>query len=85
MLLSLQAELAVDYFELRAADAEKKLLIDTVAQYQEALRVTNNRFQGGVSAKSDVTQAQTQLQAAKVQAADVDDEGRPSHETSSGL
>ena len=72
VLLSLQAELAMDYFELRAADAEKKLLNDTVAQYQEALRVTNNRFEGGVSAKSDVSQAETQLQTAKVQAADVD-------------
>ncbi len=72
VLLSLQAELAIDYFELRAADAEKKLLNDTVAQYQEALRVTNNRFEGGVSPKSDVSQAETQLQTAKVQAADVD-------------
>jgi NodT family efflux transporter outer membrane factor (OMF) lipoprotein len=70
-LLSLQAELAVDYFELRASDAEQKLLNDTVAQYSDALRVTNNRFQGGVAPKSDLTQAQTQLQAAKVQAADV--------------
>ncbi len=72
VLLSLQAELAIDYFELRAADAERKLLNDTVAQYQEALRVTNNRFEGGVAPKSDVSQAQTQLQAAKVQASDVD-------------
>lgn len=72
VLLSVQAELAIDYFELRAADAEKKLLNDTVAQYQEALRVTNNRFEGGVSPKSDVSQAQTQLHAAKVQASDVD-------------
>ncbi len=72
VILSLQAELAIDYFELRAADAEKKLLNDTVAQYQEALRVTNNRFLGGVSAKSDVSQAETQLEAARVQASDVD-------------
>lgn len=72
VILSLQAELALDYFELRAADAEKKLLNDTVAQYEEALRVTNNRFVGGVSAKSDVSQAETQLQAARVQAADID-------------
>jgi NodT family efflux transporter outer membrane factor (OMF) lipoprotein len=70
-LLSLQAELAVDYFELRAADAEQKLLNDTVAQYTDALRVTNNRFVGGIAPKSDLTQAQTQLQAAKVQAADI--------------
>ncbi len=70
--LSIQAELATDYFELRAADAQKKLLNDTVAQYQDAVRVTNNRFVGGVSAKSDLTQAETQLQAAKVLASDID-------------
>ncbi len=71
VLLTLQAELAMDYFELRAADAKQKLLNDTVAQYEDALRVTTNRFTGGIAVKSDVTQAQTQLQAAKVQAADV--------------
>ncbi len=70
--LSLQAELANDYFELRAADAQRKLLYDTVAQYQDAVRVTSNRFVGGVSPKSDLTQAQTQLQAARVLASDVD-------------
>ena len=72
VLLSLQAELATDYFELRAADAQKKLLNDTVAQYEEALRVTTNRFEGGVAVKSDVDQAQTQLQAARVAASDID-------------
>ncbi len=71
ILLSLQAELAFDYFELRAADAQQKLLNDTVSQYQNAVRITNNRFQGGVAIKADLTQAQTQLQDAKVQAADV--------------
>ena len=70
-MLSLQAELALDYFELRAADAQQKLYNDTVAQYQDAVRVTNNRFTGGVAPKSDLTQAQTQLDAAKVAAADV--------------
>ena len=71
-LLSLQAELATDYFELRAADAQRKLLYDTVSQYQDAVRVTNNRFVGGVSPKSDLTQAETQLEAAKVLASDID-------------
>ncbi len=70
-LLSLQTELAMDYFEARAADAEEKLLLDTVKTYEEAFRITTNRFQGGVSPKSDVDQAQTQLEAAKVQASDV--------------
>jgi NodT family efflux transporter outer membrane factor (OMF) lipoprotein len=71
ILLSLQAELALDYFELRSADAEQKLLNDTVAQYADAVRITNNRFTGGVALKADLTQAQTQLQDAKVQAADI--------------
>ena len=71
ILLSLQSELAMDYFELRAADAQQKLLNDTVAQYADAARITNNRLLGGVAVKSDVTQAQTQLQDARVQALDV--------------
>ncbi len=71
ILLSLQAELALDYFELRAADAQQKLFNDTVAQYEEAVRITNNRYLGGIAVKSDLTQAETQLQDVKVQAADV--------------
>jgi NodT family efflux transporter outer membrane factor (OMF) lipoprotein len=69
--LSLQTELAIDYFELRSADAQKKLLADTVTDYREALRITTNRFEGGISAISDVYQAQTQLQAALVAESDV--------------
>ncbi len=70
-LLSLQAELAVDYFEARANDADEKLLLDTVQSYEEAYRITNNRFEGGVAGESDVDQAKTQLQDARVQASDV--------------
>jgi NodT family efflux transporter outer membrane factor (OMF) lipoprotein len=71
ILLSLQATLADDYFQLRTSDSLVHLLDATVVQYQEALRITTNRFQGGVSPKSDVTQAQTQLAAAQVLATDV--------------
>ena len=71
VLLSLQAELAVDYFEARSADAQEKLLNDTVKSYEEAYRITTNRFEGGVSPKSDVDQAKTQLEAARVQARDI--------------
>lgn len=69
--LSVQSELAMDYFELRSADAQSKLLEDTVKDYQEALRITTNRFEGGVSNESDVFQAKTQLQAAIVQQQDI--------------
>ena len=71
VLLSLQAELAFDYFEARSADAQEKLLNDTVKYYEEAYRITNNRFEGGVAPKSDVDQAKTQLEAAEVQARDI--------------
>jgi len=70
--LSLHAELAVDYFDLRSADAQSKLLRDTVTAFQSALQLTEDRYNGGASPLSDVTQARTQLQAAQVQATDVD-------------
>jgi NodT family efflux transporter outer membrane factor (OMF) lipoprotein len=69
--LSVQSELAMDYFELRADDAQAKLLEDTVSDYREALRITTNRFEGGVSNEADVFQAKTQLQAAIVQLQDI--------------
>lgn len=70
--LTIQAELAYDYFELRAADAQKKLLIDTVKDYNDALTLTKNRFEGGASPKSDVAQAQTQLDTTTAQETDID-------------
>ncbi len=69
--LSLHAELAIDYFELRSADAQKQLLDDTVKAYTDALQLTTNRFQGGVAPKSDVAQAKTQLDTTRVQDTDV--------------
>jgi NodT family efflux transporter outer membrane factor (OMF) lipoprotein len=69
--LSLHAEVAIDYFEVRSADAQKKLLDDTVGSYSEALDLTKNRFEGGAAPKSDVAQAQTQLDGARVQASEI--------------
>jgi NodT family efflux transporter outer membrane factor (OMF) lipoprotein len=69
--LSLEAELALDYFELRSADAQKQLLDDTVKAYTDNLQLTLNRFKGGVAPRADVAQAQTQLQTTQVQDTDV--------------
>jgi NodT family efflux transporter outer membrane factor (OMF) lipoprotein len=69
--LSLQAELAFDYFELRSADSQKQVLDDTVKAYTNALQLTVNRFEGGAAPKSDVAQAQTQLDQATVQDTDI--------------
>lgn len=68
--LSIQTELASEYFELRGFDAQIELLIKTEAAYQEALRITQNRFNGGAAAEVDVDQAQTQLDSTQVQLAD---------------
>ena len=69
--LSIQAELAFDYFELRSADAQQQLLNDTVKAFDEALQLTIRRFEGGAAPKSDVAQAQTQLETTQVQATDI--------------
>jgi NodT family efflux transporter outer membrane factor (OMF) lipoprotein len=69
--LSLQAELALDYFELRSADAQKQLLDNTVKAYTDNLHLTLGRFKGGVAPRSDVAQAQTQLDTTTVQDTDV--------------
>ena len=69
--LSIQAELAVDYLELRSADAQQRLLNDTVQAFKEALQLTINRFEGGAAPKSDVAQTQTQLETTQVQATDI--------------
>jgi NodT family efflux transporter outer membrane factor (OMF) lipoprotein len=69
--LSLEAELALDYFELRSADAQKDLLDDTVKAYADNVQLTTHRFKGGVAPRSDVAQAQTQLDTTRVQDTDV--------------
>ncbi|HLH10538.1 MAG TPA: efflux transporter outer membrane subunit [Methylovirgula sp.] len=69
--LSLHAELALDYIELRAADAQQRLLDDTVKAYTKALHLTVNRHSGGFAPEADVEQAQTQLDTARVQDTDI--------------
>ncbi len=72
--LSLQAELALDYFNLRATDAQIKLLNDTVKAYQEALQLTQDRYDEGITPLSDVSQSRTQLQAAEVTRTDLNND-----------
>jgi len=43
--LSLHADLAIDYFEARSLDAEEQLLTSTVKEYEDALELTDSRFQ----------------------------------------
>ena len=65
--LSAQAELATDYFMLRAQDQLQKLLDDTVEAETLSLHITESRYKFGVAARADVVTAQTQLLGSQAQ------------------
>jgi NodT family efflux transporter outer membrane factor (OMF) lipoprotein len=69
--LAMHADLALYYFQARSLDAEEQLLNSTVADYQRALQLAQNRYQGGLASGLDVQQAEAQLQATRAQALDV--------------
>jgi len=59
--LSAQGEVAANYFTVRALDAQRTLLASSIAGYERELRITQNRYDVGIVARTDVLQAQTQL------------------------
>jgi len=69
--LSVEAELAFDYYQLRSLDSEKALLDTTIAAYQQQLDLTRVRFQTGIASDEDVAQAETQLETTQAQATDL--------------
>ncbi len=69
--LSAQAELALDYVQLRGIEAQKVALDATVVDYERALTITTNLYNAGVSARADVLQAETALRNARGDAADL--------------
>jgi NodT family efflux transporter outer membrane factor (OMF) lipoprotein len=70
--LSLQAELATDYFQLRVTDVQRDLLTDTVKAFETSYKVTQNRYNAGVAARVDVVQAESQLLSTRAQAIDLE-------------
>jgi NodT family efflux transporter outer membrane factor (OMF) lipoprotein len=66
--LMVQAELAVDYYELRAQDALQQLFDATVRAYQDSLDITRVQFRAGIASDESVAQAETQLEATQAQA-----------------
>ena len=59
--LAAVGELAINYLQLREADAEIALLDITIEGYERALTITRNRYAAGIVAQTDVLQAQTLL------------------------
>jgi NodT family efflux transporter outer membrane factor (OMF) lipoprotein len=69
--LSMHADLALDYFQARSLDAEEQLLNSTVTQYEQALKLTQSQFRGGIASEVEVEQATTQLKTVRAAAIDV--------------
>jgi NodT family efflux transporter outer membrane factor (OMF) lipoprotein len=70
-LVSTQATLAEDYFEVRALDAERTILRDTLENYRESLDLTMTLYKTGIDSEEDVAQAKTQLDTTAAQATDL--------------
>ena len=70
VILSLQAELAADYFQLRGLDTQKQLLDTTLVSDADELELAKVRFRGGVANAVDVAQAETQYRSVKAQGLD---------------
>ncbi len=69
--LSLHAEMAGAWFELRGLDAQTRLLEATVADLERQLDLTQRRLEGGIGTEADVAQARTQLEAVRAQLVDL--------------
>jgi len=63
--LSLQAQLADSYFQLRGLDAQTRLLDDTVALYRKSRDLTAILYRGKLAAQMDVSRAEAQLGTAQ--------------------
>jgi outer membrane protein, multidrug efflux system len=68
--LAIQAEVAADYFALRALDADKALLLSSIEVYRKSLELVRNRRAGGMVSDLDVAQAETVLKTTEAQLPD---------------
>ena len=66
-----QSQLAINFFQLRVLDSQRRLLETTVAAYQKSLELTRNRYNAGVAARAEVVLAETQLRSTQAQLIDV--------------
>ena len=69
--LGLEAQLALQYVQLRGLDAQAKLLSATVDAYTQADDLTQRRFKGGIASGIDISRSGALLADARAQLADV--------------
>jgi NodT family efflux transporter outer membrane factor (OMF) lipoprotein len=69
--LTVEAEVAVDYFQLRILDEQKQLLDASAVAYLESLKLTQVQEVAGLASGQDIEQAETQLEITRAQATDL--------------
>jgi multidrug efflux pump len=69
VMLRLQADLAQNYFALRALDAEMVVVAGTVNLRREQVELVRSRFNGGIGNELDVARAETELATTESDAA----------------
>lgn len=70
-LLSAQATLVQNYLQLRVVDAQIQLLQDTVKDFEQNLRLTQNQYNVGIVSRADVVNISAQLKSTQAQAIDL--------------
>ncbi len=70
VLLTLTADVAVNYFLVRSLDTEVAVLRRTVELRDESVRLLKDRFAAGAVSEIDVAQAKTELASARADLAD---------------
>ncbi|MCX5812522.1 MAG: efflux transporter outer membrane subunit [Proteobacteria bacterium] len=68
--LAMQAEVAANYFTIRALDSDKTLLLSSIEVFRKSLELVRNRRTGGMVSDLDVAQAETVLRNTEAQLPD---------------
>jgi multidrug efflux system outer membrane protein len=71
-LLVLKADVAQNYFALRALDTERAILRNTLGLRRDALELVNARFRGGAASELDVSRAETELNSTEAELIEAD-------------
>jgi hydrophobe/amphiphile efflux-1 (HAE1) family protein/NodT family efflux transporter outer membrane factor (OMF) lipoprotein len=69
VLLTLQSDVAQNFFALRSLDAEIATVKGTVDLRHEQVRLVRSRLEGGIGSELDVAQAETELASTEAEAA----------------
>ncbi|WP_442755925.1 efflux transporter outer membrane subunit [Methylocystis sp. JAN1] len=72
--LSLQAEIASDYFTLRGYDAQTNIYDQSIAYYKQSLSIVNDRYLGKIASELDVARAKSLLFSTQAKALEVQGE-----------